>query len=71
MSPPRGTPRKWVKFNGEYEKVWYDIETKDGEIINRCYPNAGCFHTPEGQMIDGDAVLNVRVSAENIFIRRK
>lgn len=71
MSPPRGVPGRWVKFDGEYEKIFYDIETKDGEIICRCYPNAGNFHTPDGRGIDGEDVLNFRVSpGENIFSRR-
>lgn len=71
MSPPKGSPGRWVKFDGEYEKVFYDIETKDGEISNRCYPNAGNFHTSDGRVVDGDDVLNVRISEDNILIWRR
>jgi len=70
MKSMKGLPSGWVKFDGEYEKIFYDIETKDGEIFLRCYPNAGDFHTPKGQLVDGDDVLKVRVSEDNMLIWR-
>ncbi len=72
MKPINNLPGEWEKFNGEYEKVFYDIELKDGEVIIHCYPNAGNFHTPDGRNIDGIEVLKIRESPEeNIFVWRK
>lgn len=64
-------PKGWVKFDGEYEKVFYDIETKEGKVTKKCYPNAGNFHTPDGQVVDGEDVQMIRVSDDNILIWRR
>jgi len=54
----------WIKYTGEYEKTFYDIELMCGEIIYNCYPNANTFHT-NGQVIEGKDVRNIRISKEN------
>lgn len=53
---------EWIKYTGEYEKVFYDIELFQGEITYNCYPNADTFHTPDGQIIKGKYVRNIKLS---------
>ena len=53
---------KWIKYTGEYEKIFYDIELLWGEIIYNCYPNANTFHTSKGQVIEGKDVKNIKPS---------
>ena len=54
---------KWIKYTGEYEKIFYDIELMWGEIIRNCYPNADTFHTSSGQVIEGKDVQNIKPSS--------
>jgi len=35
------------QWNGEYEKVYYDIKVGD-EIIEKCWPNAGKMNASDG-----------------------
>jgi len=52
---------QWKMFDGEYEKEWYDIKLKTGEIIHQCWPNAGKFHPPNGgRQYEGEEVREVR-----------
>lgn len=39
----------WIKYDGDYEKEWYDIKLVNGQIIEKCWPNAGNFHAPDGK----------------------
>ena len=43
----------WKPYKGVYEKLWYDIKLEDGSILTNCYPNAGFFHSFDGDE-DGD-----------------
>jgi len=60
----------WNKFNGNYEKLFYDIQIKNRdktweceyEVIEHCWPNAGKFHTPDGEVIDGKFIFYIRES---------
>lgn len=66
----------FIKFDGEYEKQFYDIVLYNGKfiidgklkynrpdfIIEHCWPNAGKFHTPDGTVIDGEDVYKYRRS---------
>lgn len=51
----------WVKYEGKYEKQFYDIELIDGEVIEHLWPNAGYFHG-DGTTVNGDSVKYFRVS---------
>ena len=33
----------WIDFDGDYEKIEYDIMLTDGTVVNNCWPNAGGF----------------------------
>ena len=33
----------WQKYEGRYEKEYYDIKTKTGKVYKQCWPNAGNF----------------------------
>ena len=53
--------KQWQIFDGEYEKEWYDIKLKTGEIIHQCWPNAGNFHAPIGKQYKGRTVREMRL----------
>jgi len=53
--------KQWQIFDGEYEKEWYDIKLKTGEIIHQCWPNAGNFHAPSGKQYKGRTVREMRL----------
>ena len=53
--------RQWQIFGGEYEKEWYDIKLKTGEIVHQCWPNAGNFHAPSGIQYSGRTVREIRL----------
>lgn len=52
----------WRDFNGEYEKIHYDIQLHNGQMFEMCFPNAGTFHTLTGEMIKGDVVRYIKES---------
>lgn len=56
----------WELFTGEYEKTEYDIRLFNGVIFERCWPNAGTFHTQSGQTIPGGDVKEFRVSKKSL-----
>lgn len=33
--------KEWSKFDGDYEKSMQDIKLFNGDIITKCWPNAG------------------------------
>lgn len=41
--------RGWIKFDGRYEKLFYDVLTPDGQIIERCWPNGGFISATSGK----------------------
>ena len=45
-------------YVGEYKKIEYRIRLKDGEVIDRCWPNADTFHDLDGsgRVISGSKV---------------
>jgi len=54
---------RWTKFDGEYEKVHYDIHLHTGEKYTMCYPNEGNFHTLDGnKQIKGELVQYIKES---------
>lgn len=57
-------PSEWKPYTGEYEKRWYDIKLKSGSVILSCWPNAGTFHSGDGDIIDGEAVAEIRECAD-------
>ncbi len=59
--PSEQKEHPWLKYKGDYEKIYYDIWLSDKEVIEHCYPNAGTFHAPDGRVIDGDKVQLFRV----------
>lgn len=52
----------WIEYKGEYDKEFYDIRLKSGDVIKNCWPNAGTFHTPTGVVISGEDVSHVQPS---------
>ncbi len=56
---------EWKPYGGRYEKVWYDIELEDGDIIYNCYPNAGTFHTCDQRMFTDDKVKRCRITSRS------
>lgn len=40
-------PRPWRKWNGNYQKVFYDIRTVSGQVCIGCWPNAGCMNATD------------------------
>ena len=52
----------WIKYEGEYEKEFYDIKLHSGEIIPNCWPNAGTFHTGLDRIVDGGEVSHFRLA---------
>ncbi len=61
---------EWEKFTGVYEKKFYDIRLYK-EVIHNCYPNAGTFHTPDGQVIEDKYVRYIKPSAKEKGTIRK
>lgn len=58
---------EWQKFTGDYKKVHYDIRKKSSNfiiMIENCWPNAGGFHTPDGDFIKGEDVAEIRETSE-------
>lgn len=41
-------PRPWRKWQGRYQKIFYDIETTWGKIHIGCWPNAGYMNAADG-----------------------
>ncbi len=41
MTLQKRLTKEWSKFNGDYEKLVQDIKLFNGEIITKCWPNAG------------------------------
>lgn len=35
---------QWQPYNGNYQKKIQDIKLKNGDIVTRCYPNAGFWN---------------------------
>ena len=53
---------EWQEYDGNYEKVEYDIKLTDGTVIENCWPNAGTFHVLDDtrRIINGDSVTHIR-----------
>ena len=50
----------WWKYDGDYEKRYYDIVTYNGVTHSKCWPNAGHFYSESGSDIDGRMVFAIR-----------
>lgn len=35
----------WQPYTWDYDKFEYDIKTKNGKVVENCYPNAGVFQS--------------------------
>ena len=51
--------RPWQQYNGDYEKRWYAVRTKDGKEYPECWPNAGNFHNGLGVVVNGENVESI------------
>lgn len=40
---PDKNDNPWIKFDGSYDKEYYDVTLISGKVIENCYPNAGDF----------------------------
>ena len=47
---------KWKRYEGDYEKEWYDIRLFNGVEYQLCYPNAGTFYTGDGDAFTEDDI---------------
>lgn len=47
---------EYQKFEGNYEKIYYDILLKDGKEIKVTYPNADMFHSLDNESVLADDV---------------
>ena len=62
----RPVPNGFRRYDGNYEKAWYDIYTWNGALFHHCWPNAGTFHAwGSGQVIEGDRVFAIRPEVES------
>jgi len=41
MELKKALTKEWTEFNGNYEKLMQDIKLFNGDIITKCWPNAG------------------------------
>ena len=63
----RPLPSGYLRYDGDYDKVWYDIITFNGVRYGFCWPNAGMFHTLNGRYISGNDVFAVKKSVGTPF----
>lgn len=61
----RQVPDGYRKYDGEYEKTFYDVYTYNGAVIHHCWPNAGIFHSGTGQYIHGKDVFAIKACIES------
>jgi hypothetical protein len=56
--------KSWIIWDGNYEKVFYDIKLPDGTVYTHCWPNAGRMYalSPSGKIFDPDGQIEIRVS---------
>ena len=54
----------FTTWNGEYDKVHYDVLLPDGELVKHCWPNAGkmCAMDSKQRSWTKDDGIKVRVS---------
>ena len=55
-------PLDWIQWNGDYDKVFYDVRTKERRVYLHCWPNAGTLVC----MVDSGTCFNVE---DNVDIR--
>jgi len=55
---------RWIPYNGDYEKQFYNIRLKDGRVLKCCWPNAGMWFVLNGAMIKSDQVTHVQICAD-------
>jgi hypothetical protein len=48
MAGSASWPRPWRKWNGNYQKCFYDIQTTWGKTHIGCWPNAGKMNATDG-----------------------
>jgi len=48
MAGSASWPRPWRKWNGNYQKCFYDIQTTWGKTHIGCWPNAGKMNAADG-----------------------
>lgn len=57
----------WHDYQGEREKEFYDVRTRDGQEYLRCWPNADRFHAKTGHVIDEKEVTHYRLSISGLI----
>lgn len=40
----RPVPEGFIRYDGNYDKQFYDVITFNGVLYKHCWPNAGTFH---------------------------
>lgn len=61
-------PDEFEDYPGDYEKICYDIQLKDGRVIENCYPNAGHFiELKTSHDYNGDLVSKFRKAKNPSF----
>lgn len=42
--------QEWKPYTGDYEKQFYDVKDKDGNILTKCWPNAWFLNVPDSDI---------------------
>lgn len=61
----RQLPEGFRRYDGYYEKAYYDVYTWNGAIFKHCWPNAGMFHAESGQYIAGKDIFGIKPERES------
>lgn len=61
--------RPWRKWNGRYQKEFYDVRTSHGEVFMNCWPNAGTMNTTAGarRCFTMHMNIEIRLAAKPLF----
>lgn len=63
----RIVPDGFVRFDGDYEKQFYQVISFNGVLYPNCWPNAGGFHsqTGEGRYLEGEDVFAIKAISKD------
>jgi hypothetical protein len=51
---------KWIEYNGDYSKEYYDVKVEGGFIYEQCYPSAGVFYATNGKEIPEYEITHIK-----------
>ena len=63
--------RPFRRWNGRYQKEFYDVRTPGGRVFLNCWPNAGMMNTTDGTdkhwKYRENGQLEIRLAANPLF----